>query len=230
MKIRNYCQVLLLSAGLGCVVSLSAQAPSTRWSIGLSGGGDYNWHNINTHYQTDYHYAGAWGWNAAVFCQYDFFSWLGLRAEVEATERNHRFYRTSTFAGTDYTMHNTYIQVPVMTQFSFGGEKVRGFLNTGVYAGYWLSSKYDGTWYDDVSNTTAPLKQDYVFNKNKDRRANFGLAGGIGILYIPAEHWGISWEGRCYYDMLSTVKQYMQVKDYRYNTTLHFMMGVSYRF
>lgn len=203
---------------------------SAQWRIGVSGGADYNWFTINTNYQTDYHYAGAWGWNAAIFTQYDFLPWIGLRAEIEASEKNYRFYRMNYFSDTDYTTHNTYLKLPVLTQFRFGGEKVHGFLNAGVYAGYWLASRQKGTITDPRSGNIVPIDAAYGFNKEKDQRGDFGLAGGIGIEFVPSAHWAIHIESRCYYSFISQTKPYMVIKDNRYNTTLTLQAGVSYIF
>ncbi len=203
---------------------------SAQWRIGVSGGADYNWYSIKTNYQTDYRYDGAWGWNAAIFTQYDFLPWVGLRAEVEASEINYRFYRTGYFTSTNYITHNTYLKLPVMTQFRFGGEKVHGFLNAGVYAGCWLAGRQKGTITDPRNGRVITINEPYVFNKEKDQRADFGLAGGVGIEYLPAEHWAIHIEGRCYYSFISQTKPYMIVRDNRYNTTLTIQAGVSYIF
>lgn len=218
---------LVLSLSCCCFLPQKAQA---QWRVGASGGADYNWYAINTQYQTDYHYDGAWGWSAAVFGQYNFFDWLGLRAELEATERNHRFYRTGIYSETNYTTHNTYLQLPVMTQFSFGGQKVRGFVNVGVYAGYWVAGLEKGTFLDTYSWQVMDINSAYVFQKEKDRRWDFGLAGGLGIEYHCAQHWVVHAEGRCYYGLISTVKPYMRVKDYRYNTTISMNLGFAYVF
>ena len=201
-----------------------------QWRVGASGGGDYNWYSINTQYQTDYRYQGVWAWNAAVFGQYNFKDWVGLRFELEVSERNHRFYRTGVYEGTNYLTRNTYLQVPVMTQFSFGGQKLRGFVHTGVYAGYWLASKQQGTMYDYLSGTVYDIDEPYVFQSYKDQRWDFGLAGGLGIEYKFLEHWALHVEGRCYYSFISTVKQYMKVQDYRYNTTFGIQAGFAYVF
>ncbi|MBR3564705.1 MAG: PorT family protein [Paludibacteraceae bacterium] len=210
---------------------LFSSAIHAQWRVGISGGGDYNWYSINTQYQADYHYDGAWGWTAAVFGQYDFLPWVGLRAELEASERNYRFYRTATFASNDYITRNTYLQLPVLTQFRFGGQKVRGFVNVGIYAGCWLDGKYWGTMTNPIDGKSIDIiNQKYNFQKEKDQRADFGLAGGVGIEYQPVEHWLVHIEGRCYYSFISTVKQYMLIKDYRYNTTMAIQAGVAYIF
>lgn len=225
MKKFSFAAVLLLFVFSCHLAPLHAQ-----WRIGASGGATYNWYSIDKHYQTDFRYDGAWGWSAAVFTQYNFFDWLGLRAEVEASERNYRFYRTGIFEGTNYVLHNTYVQLPVMAQFSFGGQKVRGFVDAGVYAGFWAAGRYKGTNYDYLLGKTVPLDEPYIFQKEKDQRADFGLAGGLGIEYRFLEHWAVHLEGRCYYSFISNVKQYMEIKDYRFNTTLGMNIGVAYIF
>ena len=222
MKLLQKIYLLLL-----CLVAMPAYS---QWRAGISGGGNYNWYSVDTQYQDDYRYSGAWGWNAAVFTQYDFLPWVGLRAELEASEKSYRFYRTGIYSGTNYRTTNTYLQLPVLAHFSFGGEKVRGFVNAGVYAGYWVAGRHKGTHYNPVSGKSDSINQDYIFNKEKDRRADFGFAGGVGIEYLPDVHWAIHIEGRCYYSMLSTVKQYMLVHDYRYNTTLGINIGAAYLF
>lgn len=207
-----------------------------QWRIGVSGGTDYNWYAINTNYQTDYHYDGAWGWSAAMFTQYNFRQWLGLRAELEATERNYHFYRSSALSGTNYITHNTYLQLPVMAQFSFGdavgtqGASLRGFVNVGVYAGCWLTGRQKGTQYNPLDDKAYDIDNAYQFNNEKDQRADFGLAGGLGVEYRFFEHWACHIEGRCYYSFISAVKPYMLIEDNRYNTTLDIQAGFSYFF
>ena len=220
----------LLLALLVSLASFFCQPLQAQWRVGLSGGADHNWYSINTNYQSDYRYDGAWGWSAAVFGQYDFLPWLGLRAEVEATERNYRFRRTGIYAATNYVTRNTYLQLPVMAQFRFGGSKVYGFANIGVYAGCWLSSRYQGTMYDPLVGSKRSIDQTYSFQPEKDQRGDFGLAGGIGIGYRFHDHWAIHAEGRCYYSFISAVKPYMGVKDNRYNTTIGMNIGFAYIF
>lgn len=164
-----------------------------------------------------------------MFGQYSFKDWFGLRFELEASQKNHRFYRDGSYSATDYIRYNTYLQLPVMAQFSFGGEKVRGFVHTGIYAGYWLAGREKGSYYDPFDEKQVTIDQAYVFQNDKDQRWDFGLAGGLGVEYRFVEHWAMHVEARCYYSFISTVKPYMQhVKDNRYNTTLGIQAGFSY--
>lgn len=158
------------------------------------------------------------------------FDWLGVRADLNVTQKNHRQYRTGFFNSNDYKTHNTYLQLPVMASFSFGANKVRGFLNLGVYGGYWLSSHLEGTMFSLEENKTLPVDEDVDFNDDRDQRWDTGLAGGIGVEYRFAQHWVAQVEGRCYYSTVSTQKDYMKIRDPKYNTTLGLQVGVFYIF
>lgn len=94
----------------------------------------------------------------------------------------------------------------------------------------WAAGRYKGTNYDYLLGKTVPLDEPYIFQKEKDQRADFGLAGGLGIEYRFLEHWAVHLEGRCYYSFISNVKQYMEIKDYRFNTTLGMNIGFAYIF
>lgn len=112
------------------------------------------------------------------------FDWLGVRADLNVTQKNHRQYRTGFFNSNDYKTHNTYLQLPVMASFSFGVNKVRGFLNLGVYGGYWLSSHLEGTMFSLEENKTLPVDEDVDFNDDRDPKYNTTLGLQVGVFYI----------------------------------------------
>ena len=114
-----------------------------QWRIGVNGGADVNHFIVDKHYQTDFQYKDRWGLTLGVMGQYDVNQWLGVRAELDWTQKNYRHTR-ETKQLFNYKYVNNYLQLPVMASFSFGGQKVRGFLNTGVYGGYWLNSSREG--------------------------------------------------------------------------------------
>ena len=205
-------------------------AVHAQWRLGVSGGGDYNFYSIQTSYQTDYHYTGRWGATAAIFTQYNFLDWVALRAELEMVQKNHLFYRTLKYKDTRYVTNNTYLQLPVMTQFSFGGNKVRGFVNAGIYAGCWLDSHLKGTITAPGGTSVYPVDEKQPFLDARDQRWDFGLSGGIGLEYRFVEHWVLHLEGRCYYSFISTSHQSSVIADNRYNTTLAIQLGCAYIF
>lgn len=229
-------RILFLAFLMGCQLTAKAQ-----WRIGITGGETYNHYTIDTHYMTDLHYKDAWG---SVICldrvlyfgtigitgQYDFNDWLGVRADLNWTTKGYRQYRT--LVSTDFQTMNSYLLLPVMASLNVGGKNIRGFLNLGVYGGYWLMSYRYGTQYSGVSEVSGSWFND--FNTTRDQRFDFGLVSGMGVewrFHLWEQNW--TWqifEARLYYSTLSTQKDYMIIKDPRYNTTIALQSGLSYFF
>lgn len=201
-----------------------------QWRAGITMGGAWNHYSIDKHYMTDLHYKGLWGGTFGVSGQCNLNNWLAVRTDVNITEKNHRQYRTSEMSGTNYDTKNIYLQMPVMASFSFGAEKLRGFLNLGVYGGYWLKSHQKGTFMNRYSYETYEIDESVDFNSDRDQRLDCGFVGGIGVECRFARKWAAQVETRCYYSTTSTQKDYMQLKDPKYNTTIGLQAAIYYIF
>ena len=202
-----------------------------QWRLGVNGGATWNHYSINKQYMTDYRFVDEWGGMAGVMTQYNFFDWLGLRGELNFVQRNYRHTRYQYADRLNVRYENNYLLLPVTVNFSFGGQKVRGFVNAGVYGGVWLNGKRGGTEFNSLSGKTVLFSEQYAFNAQKDQRGDFGCTGGVGIEYKFHEHWMAQIEASCYYSLISATKQYMAYqKDYRYNTTIGLQAGVAYVF
>ena len=222
---------------LVCILPLMASA---QWKAGLTSGATYNLITRDNHYMTDWHYEGAAGWTAGIFGQYDLNGFLALRTEVNWTVKSYRQYRTGLLDKINYRTDNGYLQVPLMVSFSFGGEKVKGFLNLGGYGGYWVTGYNSGSYatlvanIDEKSKTLGPRFVNGVwgteFLTERDNRLDLGLAGGVGASWRFHRLFSVSAEARCYYSMRSFQKDYMKIKDPRYNTTFAFQAGLCYHF
>jgi len=202
---------------------------SAQWRVGVTAGGAYNHYSIDKQYWYDYQYEGAWSPTIGVTGQYDFNSWFGLRADLSWTKKNHREYRRR-LSDIDYKVKNDYLLLPVMATFSFGGEKLRGFCNLGVYGGYWLASHVDGEMMGAMDSVVYKLDAKTEFMSERDQRWDCGLVGGLGLEYRIDSHWAAQAEVRCYYSTTSTVKDYQMRRQRRYNTTVGLQAGVAYRF
>lgn len=216
---------------------------NAQWRIGLTVGATYNFYSIDNHYMTDWHYKGAWGKllfgthgvpiaTLGVMGQYDFTEWFGLRADFNWTVKAYHQHRT--MLSMDYDTQNHYLQLPIMASFSFGGQKLRGFLNAGFYGGYWISSYDYGTKQFALSLLPLIGGIKNQFDKERDQRFDFGLVGGVGVewrfRFLKREWaWQIV-EARIYYSTRSSQKDYMRIKDPRYNTTLALQSGLCYFF
>lgn len=208
---------------------ISSMTVRAQWRIGVTGGTAYNVFSMNKEYLTDYTINGRWGVTLGISGQYNFYNWFGVRADLNWTQKNYRVHRVA-ISQMDHRYRNDYLQLPLMASFSFGGQRLRGFCNLGFYGGYWLSSHRHGTDYNKHSDYTYGFSEKVEFNSEKDKRWDCGLIGGIGLEYRIAPHWALQAELRYYYSTTSTTKQYMRVKDYRYNATTALQLGASYVF
>ena len=200
-----------------------------QWRVGVNGGATYNHSTISKHYMTDYQWKDRWGVTLGVMGQYDVNDWLGVRAELDWTQKNYRLTR-QIFSHLDYKYVNNYLQLPVMASFSFGGKQLRGFCNAGVYGGYWLTSGREGTDFNNSSEKVYEFSEDIKFNSERDQRFDFGFVGGIGLEYRFCQRWAAQVEMRYYYSTVSTQKDYMRLSDPRYNSTLGVQAGLWYSF
>lgn len=213
------------------LLALLPQALHAQWKVGVNAGAAYNLYAIDKQYMTDYRYDGAWGATMGVTSQYNFTEWMGVKAALDITQRSYRHTRNVYADRLNCLYRHDYLLLPVAADFSFGGKSLRGFLDLGVYGGYWLSSHRSGKEYASFSERGYDFSEAVAFNPEKDRRWDFGYCGGIGLEWRFARHWAVQAEATGCYSVTSSVKQYMaQVKDYRYNTTLGLQAGVLYLF
>ena len=215
--------MLLAIALLACLV---AQA---QWRVGITGGADYNVYSMDKQYLDDYRIDGRWGVTLGISGQYDVTDWLGIRADLNWTQKNYRKHRV-VLEEMNFKYQNDYLQLPVMASFSAGGEKLRGFFNLGAYGGYWLRSQRKGSDFNSFGYYTVTFSEKLDFNDDVDQRWDCGLVGGAGVEYRFASHWAAQAEVRYYYSTTSSTKQYMRVKDYRYNNTTAIQLAAYYIF
>ena len=215
---------LLLAFALMTTLFANAQ-----WRVGVTAGADYNVFSIDKQYMADVLFDGRWGVTYGVTGQYNFTDWFGVRADFNLTQKNYRMHRAN-IEEVDLKYRNTYLQLPVMASFSFGGKKLRGFCNLGVYGGYWVHSYRSGEDMNSFTGQSFDIKGKVEFDSDRDKRWDCGLVGGVGMEYRFDRHWAAQVELRHYYSTTSTTKQYMRNKDYRYHSTTAIQLGASYIF
>ena len=221
---------MMVAAAMMTTMAAEAQTETkTPWRVGVTAGADYNVHSMDLQYMNGFKLEGRWGTTIGVTGQYNFADWLGVRADLSWTQKNYRQYRVD-LSEVDYKYRNNYLMLPVMASFSFGGEQLHGFCNLGAYAGYWLDSRRKGTDFQSFTYKTYSFNEKIELNSERDQRWDCGLVGGVGLEYQVCKHWAVQGEVRYYYSTTSTTKQYMRIKDYRYNNTLAIQLGVNYLF
>ena len=155
---------LLLAFALMTTLFADAQ-----WRVGVTAGADYNVFSIDKQYMTDVLFDGRWGVTYGVTGQYNFTDWFGVRADFNLTQKNYRMHRAN-IEEVDLKYRNTYLQLPVMASFSFGGKKLRGFCNLGVYGGYWVHSYRSGKDINSFTGQSFDIKGKVEFDSDRDKR------------------------------------------------------------
>ena len=72
---------------------LTVLTASAQWRIGVTTGADYNVHSMDLQYMNDFSLEGRWGATLGVTGQYDVTDWLGVRADLNWSQKNYRQYR-----------------------------------------------------------------------------------------------------------------------------------------
>ena len=204
---------------------------SAQWAIGLQGGWNSTTISRYNGGRMDETYSALGGFNMALQGHYTVTPWLAIRADLGFMQRSHRMDRNLNYIDPVYTEHvNAYLMLPLMTDFSFGGERLRGHLLTGAYICYWLSERRNGTtfWMTDYYVYFEPFDETRKFT-TEDQRLNAGTTLGIGLSYALNTKWELGVDAQYYYDLTSHHKGAVHLSDPRYLNTLSVSINVNYK-
>jgi hypothetical protein len=202
-----------------------------RWYIGVSGGYANNWLYTSVGSRPFAEYRQGDGFEIGIPARYQVNSWFALQAELQFIQKNYIWLRTEQFAGARSEVTNTFISVPLMTQFSFGGQRMRGFVNAGGYLGFWANSHRKGVWQGFVENLDpdkvvySDFDENVDFNTKRDNRFDAGILAGAGLSYV-LKPCTIYLEARFNYGLTDLQKDYMYDKVPRVNNTVTMTMGI----
>ena len=227
---------------LSLIMSLLALcAANAQWRLGVEGGVSVNWHLQDFGYASTMENKVLAGGTAMISTQYNFTKWIGLRADLGWAQRNYSLQRTTEFKGTDGNSHPSvfrsdysrhYLLFPVTASFSFGGEKVRGYVDLGAFVGGWLGgSMQDSEYYNGKLTDGSVNKYTYEFDNRRDVRVDAGLVGRIGIIFDVYDNLYMNIEMVDYWGMVNSHKTGSQyVKQNAYDNTMSFQIGIGYTF
>ncbi|WP_127128110.1 porin family protein [Pseudoflavitalea rhizosphaerae] len=189
---RKYISIILMPALL-----LLCRHSVGQWSAGVSAGFTLNQPG-RAPGQAYSKYLPAGGFALGIPVQYNLTEHWGLRAEPGLLQKNISFERTNNYSGTWEKRYNNYLQLPLMLQYRTGGDhKFSGFMQTGLYAGSWISGRQQGAVPDiyDLIDEPDPgggstsyfriktYNHKYEFDSEKDQRIDWGAVAGIGLNY-----------------------------------------------
>lgn len=230
---------LALIIALQCIM-LSAKA---QWSVGLQAGYTHNSLTTTSGYFYDRVYHAQGGFTVGVPVRYTFTDWFALGAEATFVQKGYDARRSGFYDVLHEDVSNNYLSVPLYARFSFGGTRLRGFVNAGGYLGGWLSSYRKGTSYENFSlpSSASPTGIEDIsniyhydekvkFDSRRDNRFEAGAMVGAGISYQLIANLEIFGECRYYHSLTDMQKDYMKKQVPRYNNTFAFQAGVMFYF
>ncbi|MBB6500989.1 porin family protein [Pedobacter cryoconitis] len=216
-----------------------------QWSVGLEAGYNKNYLFTNSGFRAFTEYKPVEGFNIGIPVKYTLNNWLGIQADPQFICKSNRVERSDFFAGVYQKNTNSYIQLPLMAHFTFGGQKLKGFFNVGGYAAYWTASHIKGTQLNifpppnDLPGNSQykgimdifpgySYDQKYDFDSRKDRRIELGVLAGAGVSYQLKPRYELFAEGRYYRALTDQQKNYMLNQIPRYNDTFVIQLGCMY--
>lgn len=200
--------------------------------VGFSSGVDTNIPSRYSGYEYDVNWEKETGFNGGLTGEFDLTHYLAVKLDAVLVEKRFTRERTSAYTQKYYTAFNDlYLTLPVCADFSFGGEQLRGHAYAGLYTGFWLSRNKRGLTFSAGDPATYKFSSFDVkeeFNKKRDNRLNAGLTAGFGVSCKVDSSFAVFGESDIFYDLTSYLRTPEIKKEYRYNTTVRFNIGLMY--
>ena len=217
---------------LSCLLALICQSTLAQWQLGVEAGCGITSITRSQAGRVDETYGSRASYDIGIYARYSILNWLAIRADLELTERNHRMERNLAYIQPVYTIYrNTYLQLPVMADFSFGGKKVRGHMYAGGFAGALLSGRNKGTTFWMTDDNIYFQDFDVSADLTERNRVTAGLVGGAGLSYDVTDRIILDATVLYYYDLVSYQKDSSKhISDPRYLNTLGITIGAAYKF
>ena len=217
---------------------------AAQLSAGIEGGYNKNYLVTNNANRAFTNYQPLNGFEVGIPVQYKIRDWFAIETEPAFVQKNYNQERSVFFAGVYQDNYNSYFQLPLMGHFMFGGQRLKGFVNAGIYGGYWLGGKVKGEMPNilDITDSESSgnsiydyehpysYNEKYSFDNRKDRRLSAGWIGGLGLSYDLNGRYQVFTEGRALYDFTDQQKNYMTNQVPRYNTTYSINAGLLVHF
>lgn len=218
------------------------QVLQAQFSIGLEAGAARNYVITNTSSLPFTIAQPVSGYTVGIPIEYKVNDWFSVIADPNLIKKNYRYVRTDFFQGVYESHNNTYVQLPLMGHFTFGFERLKGFLNLGGYVAYWAGGKVTGSEpnilnpVDDAFFKTNPsgvfgenksysFSENYTFDDRRDNRFEAGWVLGLGVSYQLTNRYKLFAEARETQALTDQQKNYMLNQIPRYNQTYGLTLG-----
>jgi hypothetical protein len=222
-----------------CMATMLCTELEAQFSAGLEGGFNKNYLVTNNANRAFTNYNPMYGFSIGVPVQYKLNDWLVIAADPSFIQKNYEQDRSSFFAGIYEQSKNSYINLPLTAHFLFGGRRLKGFAEAGIYGAYWITGKVKGAMPDilDQGSSTSSgnvydydniykYNEKYAFDSRRDNRLEAGWVGGLGISYDINSRFQVFTAARLLYSFTDQQKNYETNQTPRYNSTYGMNAGV----
>ena len=161
------------------VAGATANVSMAQLSIGAKGGSTLNTVSGNAPAGTEKGMTFGYQFGATV--NYGFSKMFSIQPEVVFIQKGGKYNSSTTddFAA----MTANYLEVPLLAKAQFGGEKFKGFVVLGPYAGYWAGGKNKTSVLGQENKESIDFDNDIDDDGYKHNRIDLGINGGLGMQY-----------------------------------------------
>ena len=239
---------LLLCIGNQLNAQSQEEEKKEKFKVGLSAGVNLNSVKQNLSNRVYSEYSGKNGIYLDVYGEYRFYGPLYVSAGIAYLKKDFEFKRTGDQYKGIFTDYNaSYFDFPISVgMYILNPDKIKGLkmqLGIGAYVGYWSSLKRSGVYptlaglRDNAGTNILDLlppyyvndeKYDFEKNENQLNRFDYGLQGGIKVLYGISESLDISLGYDLFYG-LSGIQKKAKKANPLYHTSSIIKVGLAYR-
>ncbi len=220
---------------VAAILVFISQSSKAQFSLGFEAGLSRNTIHTNISALSSSAVNMQTGYYAGLHLQYKIWHCLSIAMLPNLIQKNHIINRTDSLSGIYTKYQNTYLQLPIMLNVTFG-RKLKYFLEAGFYTAYWTNSSIDGKIPDifSVSNNAINQTQEfklvsyhtrYQFRSIADQRIETGWVGGVGVEYPITAKFVSFLAGRYIYALSNQAKE---LSNYRYNQTATISLGCKF--
>jgi hypothetical protein len=207
------------------IAGATVESSVAQLSLGAKGGGTLNTVSGNTPSGTDKDMTFGYQFGATV--NYGFNDIFSLQPEVVFIQKGGR---TSSTATDDFAQMNTnYLAIPVLARAQFGGEKFKGFVVLGPYAGYWAGGKSRTSVLGVENKESIDFDNDLDDDGYRHNRIDLGINGGLGMQYAIGRG-NIFLDARYGFGLFDTNKYETEPADYKSQANRSIEVSLGYMF
>jgi hypothetical protein len=200
-----------------------------QWRAGLEGGPDFNSIQTNISNVPMTEYAAVSGYQVGIPMQYRINDYLSLEAVPTLLQKSYKLVWKGTLDSNFVRSRNTYLQLPLLVDLSYGWH---GFHLTGQFGAYsarWLHGRVQGSLPNLFTLANGPFDSALVFNGKRDQRWEIGWVAGGRLAYNFQETWQLFLCGRYYQSLTNEQKNEYLGQIPRYNRTWGVSVGALFK-